>query len=340
MKKKLLIFVSSLFIAISSFSQNNPDSIINHLNGEWILQSYSGGFCGCTIPADTVDPINLILEKNPNSINQITYKYYIEDSILINGTAKVDYTSFTNSQNIYGWYIEDLNGKQNPFRGKMYFSVTDSSIALIPDPMQISDGQNQHYKRKVDKGNKFVLQGQVNSSDSVWNYGIVFLYDALTKTLIDSVQIQNGSYLFNEVSSGKYTLYIVPYADSSLNKFANGCIPTFYVNKATLEEANTFEVNADTYGVDFKLRDEIVLSNNELNQINCKIYPNPFVSNITIDAGQSNFEIRVINIEGVVIHNSIGNQIINLNTESWKKGVYIIEIRSNSSVTFSKIIKN
>ena len=103
------------------------------------------------------------------------------------------------------------------------------------------------------------------------------MYEILQGKAVDSVNIINGKYLFSNVLAGEYTLYVIPYLDSSLTQIATNCLPTFYVNKATLEEANTFEVNADTYGVDFKLRNDIVLSNNELNKINCKVYPNPFV---------------------------------------------------------------
>lgn len=339
MKKKLLIFVSSLFIAISSFSQNNPDSIINLLKGEWELKYYFGGICGCKINADNNNIISF--EKHSIAQDSINYNKYYNNQLLQSEKFKLGYTPYTSPNKIYGWYIENFfNGQFGGNKAKAYISINDTALVITPDPQEIIDGMSSHYSKKKVVGKGYTLQGQVNVVDNLWDYGKIYLYEILQGKAVDSVNIINGKYLFSNVLAGEYTLYVIPYLDSSLTQIATNCLPTFYVNKATLEEANTFEVNADTYGVDFKLRNDIVLSNNELNKINCKVYPNPFVNNITIDAGQSNTEIRVINIEGVVIHNSIGNQIINLNTESWKKGVYIIEIRSNSSVTFSKIIKN
>lgn len=339
MKKKLLIFVSSLFIAISSFSQNNPDSIINLLKGDWELKYFFVGLCGCEITADS----NNIIRFDKHSVAQdsVNYKEYYNNDLLQSENFKLGYTPDTFPNKIHGWYIENLFGAQfGGKKAKAYISVNDTALVLTPDPHEIIDGASRHYSKKKAVEIGFTLQGQVNVVDTLWDYGKIYLYEILQGKAVDSVNVINGKYVFSNVLAGKYTLYAIPYLDSSLTQIATNCHPTFYVNKATLEEANTFEVNADTYGVDFKLRNDIVLSNNELNKINCKVYPNPFVSNITIDAGQSNTEIRVINIEGVVIYNSIGNQTINLNTESWKKGVYIIEIRSNSSVAFSKIIKN
>lgn len=339
MKKTLLIFVSSLFIAISSFSQNNPDSIINLLKGEWELRYYFVGLCGCEITADSNNIISF--DKHSNGQDSIKYNKYYNNQLLQSENFKLGYTPYTSPNKIYGWYIEDfIEAQFGGNNAKAYISINDTALVITPDPHEIIDGASRHYSKKKVVGKGFTLQGQVNVVDNPWDYGKVYLYEILQGKAVDSVNIINGKYLFSNVLSGKYTLYVIPYLDSSLTQIATNCLPTFYVNKATLEEANTFEVNADTYGVDFKLRNDIVLSNNELNKINCKVYPNPFVNNITIYTDHPNTEIRIINIEGVVIHNSIGNQIINLNTESWKKGVYIIEIRSNSIISFDKIIKN
>ena len=79
--------------------------------------------------------------------------------------------------------------------------------------------------------------------------GIVILYlkDAITDP-ITSGKITNGSFKINDVAEGEYTLLAIP--DPVLTK---DYLPTYYVNKSSIKDANTLYISGKTEKVDIQL---------------------------------------------------------------------------------------
>jgi len=69
------------------------------------------------------------------------------------------------------------------------------------------------------------------------------------------------------------------------------------------------------------------------------IYPNPATNNITIQSSNEISSIMITNFVGQVVYNELqNNSIININTESFETGIYLIRIESDNSVINEKLI--
>ncbi len=393
----------------------NTDSIINILEGEWVLTSLSGGICGCVIDITNTDEAQYVqFESHPTSTDSIGYSFY-SGSTLITEYSRIGYTEVGIGST--GWFLENW---PNDIGGESirYFVVNDSSLSIDPEG-GLLDGMWKHYGRRnllelninncdgsyyhqygspdpldslsweVESGyadftvvgvneleilestdgtvmlkhvyyngnvtttsyvlnlpddcveEEYTLEGYVRAGNPVWDYGTIYLYDISEDLIVDSVQFDNGIYLFTNVSAGTYTLYAVPYEDISLTEVATDYVTTYYVNKLNLEEANTFEITDNTFGVDLQLLEaEVTIASiDAFNNTNISAYPNPFADELIIDFDQAGAEVTVLNIQGNTIYNGPLDQSTNLNTSDWANGIYFIEVTSQNVVNTIKVIK-
>ncbi|MGE0569115.1 MAG: T9SS type A sorting domain-containing protein [Bacteroidia bacterium] len=71
------------------------------------------------------------------------------------------------------------------------------------------------------------------------------------------------------------------------------------------------------------------------------VYPNPAKNEITINAEWDKYKYRIISIEGKEVFKGIAtNQAIKVDLSGLNKGVYILELHSNSEIIHKRIIKN
>ena len=81
------------------------------------------------------------------------------------------------------------------------------------------------------------------------------------------------------------------------------------------------------------------LNINELDTKMINVYPNPCQSELTIQINNPNsYRVRLINIDGQEVFNSILNSTYKLKTEEFKNGIYILEISDKKSLYSQKII--
>ena len=81
------------------------------------------------------------------------------------------------------------------------------------------------------------------------------------------------------------------------------------------------------------------LGSNELDSKIINVFPNPCQSELTIQINNPNsYRVRLINIDGQEVFNSILNSTYKLKTEEFKNGIYILEISDKKSVYSQKII--
>jgi hypothetical protein len=338
MKKTLLTLACSFFVGFSSFAQNsNTDSIINLLDGEWKLTSLWGGICGCEIQVNgTDDSKNVRFEKHPNAIDSVGYSYYTDDTTVVTGYSKVGHTPGIGFNG--KWFLENWPTGIAGIESKRYFYVSDTLLTIDPEE-GISDGQSSIYKRK-SAGDKYTLQGQVKVSNVVWNTGVIYLYDMSMGKTVDSVSFKNGSYLFTSVDTGTYTVSVVPYTDTTLAVVSPNYITTYYVNKVNVQDANTFKITADTYGVDLNLLPATTTASvNNLVEFETSVYPNPFTTQLMIKTDQDGVLIRVFNIQGNIIYDEILNQSTSINTSEWKEGAYFVRLQTQNDVNTLTVIK-
>lgn len=79
------------------------------------------------------------------------------------------------------------------------------------------------------------------------------------------------------------------------------------------------------------------------NQSNVAIYPNPMNNQFTIELGSqtNNTQINIISIEGKTVYNNtlLNNNKVIIDASTWNKGVYFVQLQSNSSSKTFKLIK-
>jgi|SaaInlV_125m_DNA_1040241.scaffolds.fasta_scaffold01596_6 hypothetical protein len=338
MKKTLLTLACSLLLGFSSFGQNkNTDSIINILEGQWKLTSLWGGICGCEILInDTADLKNVHFKKHPTAIDSVGYSYYTDDSTLVAGYSKIGHTAGIGFSGKY--FLENWPTGIAGIESKRYFYVSDTLLTIDPEE-GISDGQSSIYKR-ISAGGKYTLQGQIKVSNVVWNTGMIYLYDISIGKTVDSVSFKNGSYLFTSVDTGTYTVSVVPYTDTTLAVVSPNYITTYYVNKVNIQDANTFKITADTYGVDLDLLPATTTASvNILDEFETSVYPNPFTTQLMIKTDQDGVLISVFNIQGNIIYDRVLNQSMSINTSEWTEGVYFVRLQTQSGVNTFTVIK-
>jgi hypothetical protein len=85
----------------------------------------------------------------------------------------------------------------------------------------------------------------------------------------------------------------------------------------------------------------VFTGNNTINNSHFHIYPNPASKWIKVDTDEtSGGIIKIYSINGQLIHTAqIEGPSSRIDLSNFKKGVYIISIRSKDSVTIEKIIK-
>ncbi len=81
------------------------------------------------------------------------------------------------------------------------------------------------------------------------------------------------------------------------------------------------------------------LSLNNLDSRNLKIFPNPCQSELTIQINNSiSYRLKLIDIHGKEVFNSIQSSTFNLKTEDFENGIYILEVSTEDSIYTQKII--
>jgi len=80
-------------------------------------------------------------------------------------------------------------------------------------------------------------------------------------------------------------------------------------------------------------------SSNSNNLNTLKVYPNPFNHQFSINAINGNYQVKVVNISGQIIHNQNYENNSTIITTNWNSGIYFVNIIQNNQISTSKLIK-
>jgi hypothetical protein len=112
MNKSSFIFLLIIVLSFntnctySQFHFNNPDSVLNFLDGKWIWFKACGGWGGdCFYPNSVGYTKSFVFTKIINSQDSISYSYYSNDTLKQNGRSKLSY-----SNNRDEWSLEKVPG--------------------------------------------------------------------------------------------------------------------------------------------------------------------------------------------------------------------------------------
>ncbi|WP_314243457.1 T9SS type A sorting domain-containing protein [Empedobacter tilapiae] len=85
---------------------------------------------------------------------------------------------------------------------------------------------------------------------------------------------------------------------------------------------------------------ERTLSTNNLTKSDVKIYPNPVADILNIETDTNKNSIKIIDLTGKIIESYVSNKKkITIDTNSFPKGIYVVEVENEKGKTISKFIK-
>ena len=264
------------------------------------------------------------------------------NSIAISAKANSEFTTGRNYKYVWSTSTEGVSFN-NPDSAVTDFKITTPGLKTVRLDIYTLPFENwlgtSGFSLTSNCEAGYSLSGNVKAGGALWNNGMIYLYDLALNKTVDSVQFVTGSYLFSDVPLGTYTLYGVPYTDNTSTQLSTEFVPTYYVNKVSKSEANTFEVVANTFGVDLSLIDAVTASVKGSEAVSFSAYPNPFSEELTIETWPEETELIISNVQGDVIFTVTTDQLTTLNTSDWERGVYFIQASKQSGLCTLKVIK-
>lgn len=182
--------------------------------------------------------------------------------------------------------------------------------------------------------NTYVLAGEVYTNSGVLPSGTAKLYTSTDSlTVVYTTTIDNGFYLFNDVTSGSYKLLAVPDLPES-NDYAS----TYFGNEYFFNDSYSLNIIANTYSVDITLQSTLGISSLNISNT-IYTYPNPANNVIYIDASNiEKYSFSIINNLGQNIKSGkTDDSYIDINT--LPNGVYTLIINADNRLYSTKFVK-
>ncbi len=128
----------------------------------------------------------------------------------------------------------------------------------------------------------------------------------------------------------------------SLGHINNYLNPTDFITQGN--PLTTSENYSNYGGLIISLFNKTPLATDTFQLENVKVYPNPTVNQLFIensDGFSTNDTIEIYNMLGQKIQqqNNLSETILEINTENWSSGIYIVNVQSNGKVGSYKIVK-
>ncbi|MCF8302659.1 MAG: T9SS type A sorting domain-containing protein [Bacteroidales bacterium] len=201
-----------------------------------------------------------------------------------------------------------------------YFTFNGGNAADNVFTVYIKPGENLEEGDEVAVYDNNVLVGTtvITSDDALTNEVAAFstLNEGNGYTTGNHITIKLYDASENTVAEADYEM-INPYGDAYVNN----------VFPSSDGEYSVAEVNLTTTGIDEQA-------------LNLDMYPNPFKDELNISASKDLNKVSVMNAAGqIILSKENPGSELEINTNSWERGVYLIRLHTNDKVVTHKLIK-
>ena len=291
--------------------------------------------------------IQIELAPGTTSNDAIVFEYVIDNGQFI------DHKLVTKKFGLLQNSITDACSTINPNWTTTGWALTTQSF--VSPSTSITDSPNVNYTNNQNK--KITYANPINLS-SVSNATITFSakWDLEPNYDFVAFEVSTDNGVTWAAQCGKYTKIITP-------NNIEGTLPAYSSTQSSWvnEEINLgdyagqaikvrFRLSTDTgtnldgfYFDDFKINllENSVLSNANNTLSSFRIYPNPTSTILNINTTKENYSIKIFNLVGQLVFESTANTgFQNINSSSFKTGMYLIELKSKDFTETQKFYKN
>ncbi|TAF07984.1 MAG: T9SS C-terminal target domain-containing protein [Flavobacteriia bacterium] len=312
-------------------TQNNTITLnevtsVNNGSGEVDMQN------GFLYSYDSDQENNVYLNRyNPTTQLSTNLGYYNSNDI---GILFPDGSCYDSDNKIFYFITQDENVKK-----LVKSTITTNGFSYNVTPLSgpnIIGNIGLEYSN--EQNNIYIIYPQFNSntSTSTLNVGILNSETGEVSNLVNIVEV-TGLQVFNRTydQATETLVFIAIDLDNQQRLYKYNTITNQLVNQA-LPQNTIIEIEADNY--DYALTRFGILGNTEnfLNSIT--IHPNPTKDMLTVHFNNSDSEYEIFDLIGKSVQKGTIQNGQKIDVNHFKKGVYIINLKSNSFNENKKII--
>jgi hypothetical protein len=269
----------------------------------WVLRWISGGASLATAPAIS-GPYT-----NPQLSHWVTKTFNIPAS-QINGNLRMKFELKTENGN--NLFVDDIN-----------INGTFSDVVVLKYPLDGSTGLS--LAETLDWNATSQADFYTVEMDTTPNFSSSMLIQQQVQYISSNSQDIDTEFLTQGLSNGlKYYWRVRSEKTGQTNAWS---------------DTWNFTVNVNGLGKDFAVNTDVLVN----------VYPNPALQNVFVNlklAQSENIEISVFDITGTLVQNSFtgfvssGESTIEINRTGWSNGIYLIQVKSSSSIQTIQVILN
>lgn len=184
-------------------------------------------------------------------------------------------------------------------------------------------GGNYHYR-----GDTLSISGKVYVSGVSNVEAVVKAVNVLSHREFTGVTDNAGNFVVDSLPLGNYYLVTTP-----INSMASLFETTYYPKRATVQLADTINVAGDIINMRVYMLSKTVGLDEEENQFESQVYPNPFKNQLVIE-NKTNEMFTITDISGRIKFES-QQASETIDTQSWNQGLYFVKI-NNKVLKFVK----
>ena len=180
-----------------------------------------------------------------------------------------------------------------------------------------------------ENGGGRIVQGRILQGTPIVGVSVFLIRTSDERIMTEVVTDENGAFEINGIPNGEYQLVVN--IDGVPVDLGNSTV-TFDENQSSLDV--TAVVSEE--GVSITVSVVEVLGAED--EIELSVYPNPATSFVNVQVtGEAS--IRIMDLKGTVITERSFTNEIELNVETLKESIYLMEIRNADGVSLRKLIK-
>ncbi|WP_421874030.1 cadherin domain-containing protein [Marinoscillum sp.] len=299
------------------FKEQDPEIFIEGVIVDENDEAFSAGYVRVRENQNT-DPLDLPLEADGTYYADIPAKEYFVSVI---PTALDDY---------FRTYLG--NTVQSSSSTKHTENRSEQNIKMIAKAQEnLLNGEGKISGAVIEgeNGGGRIVQGRILQGTPIVGVSVFLIRTSDERIMTEVVTDENGAFEINGIPNGEYQLVVN--IDGVPVDLGNSTV-TFDENQSSLDV--TAVVSEE--GVSITVSVVEVLGAED--EIELSVYPNPATSFVNVQVtGEAS--IRIMDLKGTVITERSFTNEIELNVETLKESIYLMEIRNADGVSLRKLIK-